>query len=122
MADRKSSPADTRDQAVQIREAWNTLDPARSYGGFTLTELQTAVTTLDTADILITSLEAQLTQARDGRSEARHTLWEMVKRMRTGAKAEHGDDSTEYAMFGGTRLSERNSSRPSTSTPTENGA
>ncbi|GAB4579416.1 MAG: hypothetical protein Fur0022_21540 [Anaerolineales bacterium] len=35
-------------------------------------------------------------------------LWNLVKRARSGAKAQHGDDSDEYEPFGGTRLSERN--------------
>lgn len=33
--------------------------------------------------------------------------WDQVKRVRTGVKGIYGDDSSEYEMVGGTRLSDR---------------
>ncbi|MCB8943188.1 MAG: hypothetical protein H6658_05490 [Ardenticatenaceae bacterium] len=107
MADKRRSPTDTRDQAIQIREAWTALDATRSYGSYDLADLQTALANLDSAEANVANLEAQLTQARNARIEERHTLWEIVKRVRAGAKADHGDDSSEYEMFGGTRMSEK---------------
>ena len=53
------------------------------------------------------SLNDQLTSARNDRDAARLALWNLVKRARSGAKAQYGDDSDEYERFGGTRLSER---------------
>ena len=35
------------------------------------------------------------------------TIWDKVKRVRNGMKAIYGDDSSQYEMIGGTRLSER---------------
>jgi hypothetical protein len=34
-------------------------------------------------------------------------MWDKVKRVRAGVKANYGDDSSQYEMVGGTRLSER---------------
>jgi hypothetical protein len=34
-------------------------------------------------------------------------LWDKVKRVRKGVKANYGDDSSQYEMVGGTRTSER---------------
>jgi hypothetical protein len=36
-------------------------------------------------------------------------MWDKVKRVRAGVKANYGDDSSQYEMVGGTRLSERKS-------------
>jgi hypothetical protein len=34
-------------------------------------------------------------------------MWDKVKRVRAGVKANYGDDSQQYEMVGGTRMSER---------------
>jgi hypothetical protein len=36
-------------------------------------------------------------------------VWDKVKRVRAGVKSIYGDDSSEWEMIGGTRLSERKS-------------
>ena len=107
MADRQRSPADTREQAVAVREAWTVQGAAQNYGSYVLADLQAALTALDATDATIANIEAQLTEARNDRLTKRHELWELLKRVRTGVKAEFGDDSNEYEMFGGTRMSER---------------
>jgi len=53
------------------------------------------------------SLEAQLTNLRDQRDDLNAVIWGEVKRVRTGVKGQYGDDSPQYEMVGGTRLSER---------------
>ena len=34
-------------------------------------------------------------------------MWDKIKRVRAGVKANYGDDSQQYEMVGGTRTSER---------------
>ena len=34
-------------------------------------------------------------------------MWDKVKRVRAGVKANYGDDSQQFEMIGGTRTSER---------------
>ena len=53
------------------------------------------------------SLEAQLTDLRNQRDALYEAIWEKVKRIRNGVKGSYGDDSSQYEMVGGTRLSER---------------
>jgi hypothetical protein len=48
-----------------------------------------------------------LTDLRAQRDELLQSIWKKVKRVRAGVKANFGDDSAEYKMVGGTRLSER---------------
>jgi hypothetical protein len=66
----------------------------------------TAATALDTQ---IATLELQLTNARNQRDVLYSGIWDKVKRVRAGVKANYGDDSSQYEMVGGTRLSDRKS-------------
>lgn len=117
MIDREHSPTDTRDQAMQIKEAWANIDPTVAYGGMTVAQLEEALTKLDAAAATIAQLEDRLANARTQHREQRRVLWEMIKRARNGAKAQHGDDSYEYERFGGTRLSDRIRRRSTKPTP-----
>ena len=102
----KQSPTNTREQAIEIREAWKNIDPGRVYG-IALRDLKDGIEALDEVEVRIARLEAQLTDARNMRYERRYAVWDMVKRARRATQAQHGDDSSEYEMFGGTRMSER---------------
>jgi hypothetical protein len=53
------------------------------------------------------TLEAQLTNLRNQRDTLYTELWDKLKRVRNGVKANYGDDSSQYEMVGGTRRSER---------------
>src|SRR4030095_12033528 len=55
----------------------------------------------------IASLEAQLTDARNKRDALYDGLWQKLIRIRIGAKATFGDDSSQYELFGGPRRSDR---------------
>lgn len=108
MASKQYSVVDTREQAVQIVNAWNNMDATNTFG-IKLADLQAAIAALDAIDITLGQLEDRLINARNDRKAKRHALWELVKRARAGVKAAHGDDSDEYERFGGTRISERRS-------------
>jgi hypothetical protein len=112
----KTSPTDTREQALQIQEAWTNTDASATYGGLTLADFQAGIAALETVEMTITNLGDQLTGARNDRHARRYALWDLIKRARAGVKATHGDDSDEYERFGGTRLSER---KPRSSSPPE---
>lgn len=53
------------------------------------------------------TLEAQFTNMRNQRDALYQEMWDKVKRVRNGVKANYGDDLSQYEMVGGTRLSER---------------
>jgi hypothetical protein len=78
---------DRKQPSSQSNEVWN--DVAAGYGWG--------------------ALEAQITNLRNQRDELYQEMWDKVKRVRNGVKANYGDDSSQYEMVSGTRLSERKS-------------
>ena len=88
-------------------EAWKKIDPALKIG-----ELDPATLTADVQQVApiqtdIDSLDAQLTDLRNQHDTLFATLWDKLKRVRAAVKGIYGDDSLQYEMIGGTRMSER---------------
>jgi hypothetical protein len=59
----------------------------------------------------VAALEVQLAEKRAQRDAHFKNLWEDTKRVRNSIKGSFGDDSLQYKMVGGTRLSDRKPSR-----------
>jgi hypothetical protein len=55
----------------------------------------------------INGLELQLIGLRNKREQRLISIWDVVKRARSSVKGIYGDDSSEYELVGGTRMSER---------------
>jgi hypothetical protein len=72
-----------------------------------LSSLSTDVTAAAAIEAQIAALEAQLDDKRTLRDAQFKALWDKVKRTRNSIKGSFGDDSAQYKMVGGTRLSER---------------
>ncbi len=104
---RKICPSDTIDQAEVVLEAWKNIDPALQLGGMALAALEGETTQVRTLYAQISSLETQLIDLRNQRDALTLSVWDRLKRVRTGVKSLFGDDSSEYEMVGGTRLSDR---------------
>ncbi len=107
MADKQYSPSNVKDQAMQVKEAWINMGAEATFGGLALAEFDASLAALNEVEATLKNLQDQITSARNERKARRHAMWTLVKRVRTGAKAQHGDDSDEYERFGGTRMSER---------------
>jgi hypothetical protein len=107
MVDKMSSPPNTREQAEKIKESWANIDKEVAYGDISLTEFNTSLEEIKKTENNIRSLQDQITEARNILVKQRHELWELIKRVRNGVKAKHGDDSSQYERVGGTRMSER---------------
>jgi len=107
MASKPYSPANTDRQAVSINQAWPQIGDQVTLGGVTRADFQAQQANLTAADQSVASAQAMLTEARNQRKAARHELWKLIKRVRNGTKAQYGDDSNEYELVGGVRLSER---------------
>ncbi len=103
----KQYPADVLKQAQDILNAWNQISTTLVFGTLTPTVLNGDITALTALDSQMTRLEAQLTDLRNQRHALGFQVWDKVKRVRNGVKAIYGDDSSQYEMVGGTRLSER---------------
>jgi len=84
-------------------------------GGYSLADLTTQITTLQSEETAKIAAEDALTSARNKVKDERHNLWEILKRIRTGVKSQFGDDSDEYERVGGTRMSERKRRSPALS-------
>jgi hypothetical protein len=106
---RKLYPTDVLEQAQSVLDAWNQMDDGLSYGAITTGALSAEITQASQLLSQMNALEAQLTNLRNQRDAAYQELWDKVKRVRNGVKAHYGDDSSQYEMVGGTRLSERKS-------------
>ncbi len=104
---RKISPTDTIEQAGVVLEAWKNIDPTLQFGGMAVTALESELSEARTLYMQIHSLETQLIGMRNQRDTLNLSIWDKLKRVRTGVKSLYGDDSSEYEMVGGTRMSER---------------
>jgi hypothetical protein len=103
----KNHPSDVLNQAQIVLQGWNQIGPTVNFGTLTLSAFTTEITAASTIESDLIRLEAQLTDKRNQRDAAYTALWDKVKRIRNGVKANYGDDSSQLEMVGGTRTSER---------------
>src|SRR5215207_8704666 len=106
---KKLYPTDVLQQAQNVLGGWNQITPLPAFGTLTAPLLTTEISAAAAFNSQIAALEAQLTDKRNQRDAAYVAVWDKVKRVRSAAKGIYGDDSSEYEMVGGTRLSERKS-------------
>jgi hypothetical protein len=99
---RKVYPPDVIAQAQAILVGWGQVSATLTFG-----TLNPAAVT---ADITAAApLEIQLADKRNQRDILYNGTWDKLKRIRAGVKAYYGDDSQQYEMVGGKRMSERKS-------------
>ena len=110
---RKPYPTDILEQAIDVQEAWGQIDEGLTYGTVSLAALVTDIALMRSLDHTLSSLETQLTEVRSRREAVCQAAWDKVKRLRSGIRASFGDDSMQYEMIGGTRLSDRKPVRKS---------
>jgi hypothetical protein len=100
-------PTNVLEQAQTVLDAWNHIDDGVSIGIVTPTTLAADITQANQLASQMNTLEVQMTNLRNQRDELNRALWDKVKRVRNGIKAHYGDDSSQYEMIGGTRVSDR---------------
>ncbi|MFL5804145.1 MAG: hypothetical protein ACJ8CR_20665 [Roseiflexaceae bacterium] len=83
------------------------IDPSLKLGTQDQSVLATNIAQAQSTTAQIHILELQLVNLRNQRDEQLGAIWEMVKRARATIKGFYGDDSSEYELVGGKRLSER---------------
>ncbi len=103
----KNYPSDVIEQARAVLEAWKEIDPALQIGDLAAAALEADLAQAGTFLSQVDALEVQLVDMRNQRDAHGEAIWDKVKRVRTGMKAIYGDDSSQYEMVGGTRMSER---------------
>jgi len=108
---KKLVPSDLVEQAKRVLDAWGQIDDGLTFG-----PLNTGALTMDLNHVRgteeqITNLENTLTNVRNQRDAYSLAMWDKVKRVRAAVKGIYGDDSSQYEMVGGTRLSDRKAMR-----------
>ncbi len=106
---KKLYPTDVLEQAQSVSNAWSQINDEMSFGDLTLSALTGELNNAAPLQSQLDNLETQMTNLRNQRDELFVSIWDKVKRVRNGVKANYGDDSSQYEMVGGTRLSERKS-------------
>ena len=108
---KKLFPTDVLGQGKNILDAWCQIDDQLTFGALNTGALTMDINQARGIQEQMTNLENQLTNLRNRRDAANGSLWDKVKRVRAGVKANYGDDSSQYEMVGGTRLSDRKAMR-----------
>jgi uncharacterized alpha-E superfamily protein len=103
----KPYPTDVLEQAQSVLDAINQINEEMTIGTVTNATLASDITKATQLVSQMNALEAQLTNMRNERDTLYTELWDKLKRVRNGVKANYGDDSSQYEMVGGTRRSER---------------
>ena len=109
----------THAQAQEILIAWNHINPSLSFSRLTVETFSADLATVKALKEKIMRVESELINLRNERDAATLALWDKVKRARVGIKAVYGDDSSEYELAGGTRLSDRKKPRRKVTTTKE---
>lgn len=105
-------PRDIEQRMRRAMAAWQTIDPAMQVGGLSLADLEAAIARGEQIKSEMQALKAQMTELRNERHALQLSGWDLVKRLRRWVQSVYGEDSSEYELAGGTRLSERKPYRP----------
>jgi len=104
---KKLYPTNTLKQARNIITVWDHLGTVPLIGPQGYENLRANLDNVEDLKEKIGRLEKELLSLRNERDTACIEIWDQVKRARAGIKGVYGDDSTEYQLAGGTRLSDR---------------
>ena len=104
---KKNFPPNVLDQAQDVLVGWNQVGATLAFGTLNPAALTTDITTASAAEAEITKLENLLAEKRGQRDLTYNAMWDKIKRVRAGVKANYGDDSQQFEWVGGTRISER---------------
>ena len=100
-------PHDILEQTSNVLAACKQIDPNMKTGAQTQATFAKELAEVRDMQQQIQALELQLTALRSRRDAQMIGMWDTVKRVRAAVKSIYGDDSAEYGMVGGTRLSQR---------------
>ena len=103
------NPKDTIERLSKVVSAWETLRPAKSFGGLTLAQFKQAIAPCTTARAAIDQLEARQTEAIDQREKADLAAFSTLQLIVNGVRADaaEGENGELYEAMGYVRKSER---------------
>jgi hypothetical protein len=100
-------PSNLIKQAQDLLTGWNQITPVPTPNGITTTAFSADITAAIALEGQIAALEKQLTDKRNLRDAQYGAMWDKMKRFRSMIRGTYGDDSSQYELVGGTRLSDR---------------
>lgn len=103
----KFYPRDLLEQARAALAAWQKIDPLLTLRDLSRAGLEAELNQSQQLQERMDALQAEMTAVREQQDALHLTIWDHVKRMRFMIKAVYGDDSEQYQMAGGTRVSDR---------------
>lgn len=103
-------------------EGWQQIDANLKIGSLTVSEVQSQIDSFLKLNSDITAAEISLAKLRNDRQATQKQLQESRKRIHSTIRGLYGDDSNEYEMVGGTRMSERKRSKSLVSPSTTPGS
>lgn len=104
---RKLYPLDLLSRANHIVAAWNHMGTSVTIGNLTHKVFTADINQACIIETQIQEAELKLSALRNERDALYISLWDKVKRIYDGVKANYGDDSMQYEMVGRTRASKR---------------
>ena len=104
---KKLYPTNTLQQAQDILIAWEYIDPALQIGPLCSEALAANIEKVKALREKMIQKQVELIEIRNERDQTCLATWDQVKRVRSGIKGLYGDDSSEYEIAGGMRLSEK---------------
>ena len=114
---KKIFPGDLLEQATSVQNAWIRIDQQLVVGTMTAGTLANSIKDLHQVESDLSKLELQLMEMRKERDDLQQYTWNHVKHVRAAVKGLYGDDSLQYQLVGGTRLSDRKSPRRTSEVP-----
>ena len=103
----RAYPTDILEQAADVLAGCGQIDPNRKIGTFDQQEFADAIAQTRALQTQLKALDKQTDELRSDRDKVLNAVWDGVKRTRSSVKGEYGDDSSQYKLVGGTRLSDR---------------
>ena len=100
-------PSNLIKQAQSVVNGWDQISPTPAFGALTVSSLAAEIKAAADLQAEVAAIEAHLADKRAERDVHHISLWNTTKRARNSIKGSFGDDSPQYKMVGGTRLSER---------------
>jgi hypothetical protein len=104
---KKLYPHDLLAQTRSVLAGLSEIKPLVRFAPFDPAALTAEVDQIHAVELQIRNLKAQLLSMQNQRESLYVSVWDRVKRIRFGVKALYGDDSSQYKLVGGTRVSDR---------------
>ena len=104
---RKPYPSNVLEQGQAVLDAWKEVNAEQPIGDLTVEKMEAVLVRLRGTISRLNTIQTQFNEVRNEFHDLAAELWGVVKRVRNGFKGIFGDDSYEYSLIGGTRVSDR---------------